>query len=171
MADVYKKGMPLTQSRLKEVLDYNKNTGEFRWKVARGCKQKGSIAGHNEAGAYVVIRIDNIKYKGHRLAWLYMNGELPDCDIDHVNHNRYDNRIENLRTVTRALNNKNRPKSPDNKSGTTGVCFHKTIGKWQSFIRVNGVQKYLGVYITLLAAETARHVANIKYGFHKNHGK
>jgi len=97
----------LTQSQLKEILTYNPDTGIFTWLVAsNGRIRVGDIAGTTDNG-YVRIMIERTKYRAHRLAWLYVHGESPKEQIDHINHIRDDNRINNLRCVSCHENFKN----------------------------------------------------------------
>ena len=104
----------------------------------------------------------------HRLAWLYVYGCWPD-EIDHINQIRDDNRIANLRSVDRTTNcqNASRQKS---ESGVTGLVKRYT-GKWEARIQVNKKYIYLGIFSTKSEAIAARKAANVKYGFHENHGK
>ena len=94
----------ITQFRLKELLDYLPDTGEFVWKISHPRAGKGRIAGAKDYHGYVVIRLDTVLYKAHRLAWLYVKGEWPEKGLDHINQNKSDNRIENLEWVTRKEN-------------------------------------------------------------------
>ncbi len=109
-------------------------------------------------------------YKAHRLAWLYEYGEFPKYHIDHINHNRIDNRIANLREVSRIDNQRNQKKSATNKSGFTGVHWHKQAKKWLASITVNCKTIYLGLYEDKNEAICARLHANRLYKFHANHG-
>ena len=91
----------LTQARLKKLLSYNTDTGEFRWRVTRrGAARAGSVAGCVRHDGYVRIAIDGKRYLAHRLAWLYVHGELVP-ELDHANGVRSDNRLDNLRPATR----------------------------------------------------------------------
>lgn len=94
----------INQKRLKEVLDYDPATGVFTWRVELNARGKvGDPAGCNSWG-YRVIRIDGRLYGAHRLVWLYVHGRWPDAMIDHVNGDRSDNRIENLREANSVQN-------------------------------------------------------------------
>lgn len=101
----------LTQTRLKELLFYNPETGNFTWLVRSADRIKiGQTAGClDKTNGYISIKVDKRRYTGHRLAYLYMTGEFP-TEIDHINRNRADNRWENLRNVPHSINMKNRPK-------------------------------------------------------------
>lgn len=99
----------LTAQRLRELLDYNQSSGEFFWRTTRqGHKKAGDIAGYLRRDRYVVIGLDGITYLGHRLAWLYVNGSWPAMRIDHIDGNKTNNRIENLRDVSPTINGQNR---------------------------------------------------------------
>jgi hypothetical protein len=106
------------QADLKQILDYDQNTGVFRW-ATRKCQRKraGEIAGSVSNKGYVMIGIDYKKYSAHRLAWLYVHGDWPAGEIDHINRDRTDNRISNLRVATRRqqIENSERPMGWDSK--------------------------------------------------------
>ena len=94
--------------RLQEILDYDQETGIFTWKINQcGARKKGQIAGTKNKNGYIVIRHKKLYY-AHRLAWLYVHGIFPDSVIDHINRNKSDNRINNLRSVSHADNMYNR---------------------------------------------------------------
>ena len=108
--------------------------------------------------------------KGHRLAWLYMTGEFPNGQIDHINHVRNDNRWCNLRVVNNQENHKNRPKQKNNKTGIVGVAFNKRTSKYIAYITVNKKRVSLGYFDDLEKAKETRLNANVKYGYSSNHG-
>lgn len=105
------------------------------------------------------------------LAWLYCFAEFPDGHLDHINHDRSDNRLDNLREVTYLENQRNRTRSKNNTSGTTGVYWSADRNRWRVSISINNKTKHLGSHINKEDAVAAREAANIKYGFHENHGK
>lgn len=115
----------VSEERLKELLTYKE--GVFFWNLSRGGAAKGSVAGSLNSEGYLLVWIDKINYKCHRLAWLYTYGCWPD-NIDHINGNRSDNRIENIRSVSAHENTKNQKIRSDNTSGFTGVSYYK--GRW-----------------------------------------
>ncbi|HAS0888998.1 TPA: HNH endonuclease, partial [Enterobacter cloacae subsp. cloacae] len=97
--------MTLTQNRLKEVLRYDPLTGVFYWlNPTAYCMHPGDVAGFVDYTGYAYIKVDRVKYSAHRLAWLYVHGSMPEEQIDHVNNNRSDNRISNLRLASRSQN-------------------------------------------------------------------
>ena len=161
----------ITQEELIKFVSYNPYTGLFtRIKSKRSDTVGKEIMSVNNTG-YIFARINGKKYLGHRLAWVYMYGEIPDgLHIDHINHIRTDNRIENLRLVTNSENHKNR-KLEKNSSGHTGICWKKANKNWEVYINSNGERIYLGVYKDLNDAILVRKKAEKQYNFHENHGK
>ena len=143
----------LTQSRLKELLDYNPATGIFIRKINAGpSARKGNIAGCINNDGYLIFNVDCEEQRAHRLAFLYMNGEHPSDQVDHINHIRNDNRWCNLRLASSYENSKNRSKGKGNISGVVGVRIHL------------GSHKYKEIAVMI------RKAAEAWYGFHKNHG-
>lgn len=118
----------LTQERLKELFEYRPETGEFIRRVSRGRAKAGSVAGTSDKDGYIIIGIDRERYKAHRLAFLYMEGKIPE-EVDHKNRITWDNRWDNLRDTTSSENNKNR--TSYSNSGYLGISWHKAAQKWQ----------------------------------------
>lgn len=161
----------LTQSELKEHLKYDQETGAFtRIKSISNYVKVGDIAGHVRQDGYVRVSVKGKIYLAHRLAWLYVYGGWPREQIDHINHARADNRIENLREATNHENSKNRPPQNNNTSGVVGVHWYKPTKRWMAYIRVNKVNVNLGYFMDKFEAICARKSAERKYGFHLNHG-
>ncbi len=154
----------ITQERLQELYNYEPVTGIFT--CIRTDKQASSI--HN---GYVRMTIDYKDYYAHRLAFLYVTGNFPVDTVDHINHNKSDNRWSNLRVVTHQENCKNTPLYSTNNSGTSGVYWHKRDKKWIACIYVNGKKKHLGCFDNKDDAIFSRKNANLAYGYHENHGK
>lgn len=159
----------INQDRLKELLTYNPETGIFTWNVSRGGVTKGDEAGQLTAYGYRAIRVDGTLVQAHRLAFMYMIGDIPDF-IDHEDHNRLNNKWDNLKETTRLQNQKNQKLRKDSVSGVTGVNPTRN-GKWQARIFVNGKSIQLGTFDEIGDAVQARLNANKEYGFHENHGK
>jgi hypothetical protein len=161
----------MTQSELKNILTYDPGSGKLFWKqdIINGSK-KGEEAGTLTSKGYIHITIDQKQYKAHRLVWLYITGDFPKNQIDHVNQIKTDNRFENLREVTNKVNHRNTPLQKNNKSGVHGVGFHKATKKWRACIKVNGQLIHLGLFSEKDSAIEARKRAEEKYQFHKNHG-
>ena len=165
----------LTATRVREVLDYNAETGVLTWKVNRqGFAKPGREAGYvspQRNTSYRLVKIDGVLYLAHRVCFLHFYGAWPSGEIDHQDQNGLNNRISNLRAVTRAGNAQNQPKHSRNKSGVTGVSWNRACRKWRAAIRVCGVQDYLGQFDTLAEAAHARKRAERRYGFSENHGR
>ena len=133
----------LAAERLREILDYAPDTGIWTWR-GNGRQPNGAVAGTGHPGGYRQILINGFWYLAHRLAWLYMTGEWPPADLDHVNRNRSDNRWINLRVATRSLNCANRPQQTNNTSGLKGVTWSTFHRKWQAQIQIDGKKRHLG---------------------------
>jgi len=162
----------ITQEKLKNILEYNFDTGIFIWKVSNSNAIKiGDIAGSPNKCGYIVIQINNKAYLAHRLAWLYIYGKWPKKEIDHINGVECDNRFFNLRDVSHQENGKNQKLRATNTSGVTGVGWHKSTNRWVATIRTGGRCKYLGCFNNLFDAACVRKSAEYKYGYHKNHGR
>jgi hypothetical protein len=144
--------MSLTPERLKELVCYHPETGEFTWAKTRRRCRLGDKAGCRMRNGYIIIRIDDTLHLAHRLAWLYMTGSWPPEQIDHINRNRADNRWENLRAVSNMENAWNKT-APRNRSGFTGV--RRENNKWLAEIKVNYKPIRLGLYETPEAAHAA----------------
>ena len=160
----------ITSDRLRELVIYNPITGVFvRRKKTAPRINVGDVAGTKSNG-YLVACLDSKVYLCHRLAWLYSFKEWPENQIDHINGNRSDNRICNLRAVNMSENGKNQRMHSTNTSGRVGVSWSKMAGKWQAAINANKKAKHLGFFASFEAAVSARELAEIKYGYHSNHG-
>ena len=147
----------LTLDRLKELLDYNPETGLFTWKITRNNYVKsGRIAEAKTDEGYVTITVDGECWRGHRLAWFYVHGVVPDREIDHINCVKSDNRIANLRLATRSENRRNRGLQKNNKSGVKGVSWSKAECRWDVRTRINGKQVFIGQFDSLEEAAEAR---------------
>ncbi len=172
----------ITQEYLKECLSYDPVAGVFVWSKRpihhfSSCRSMNAWNARfpsNGAGSvdqgYLRIRISGHSFLAHRLAWLYMTGSFPDDQVDHINGDRSDNRMANLRCVTHSDNVKNAKIRADNSSGRQGVSFDKGTGKWRAHIGVNGRGLYLGLFGDFEDAVCARENAETKYCFHPNHG-
>jgi len=161
----------LDQAELKRLFEYNPATGVFARLVTTAPALAGSEAGTVSKGGYRQIQIQGARYYAQRLAWLYTFGRWPIGQIDHINGDKSDNRIENLREVTHAENGKNQKRSCANTSGVTGVSRHKRASKWQARINADGVEKHLGLFVNKQDAVEARQAAEVKFGYHENHGR
>jgi hypothetical protein len=143
---------------IKEYLSYNPLTGEFTWikRLKTSHVIVGGVAGTINSFGYIHIQYNNKKYLAHRLAWYFIYGEMPDCDIDHANEIKTDNRLTNLRLDTERENQQNISKpNKRNTSGFTGVSWHKNDKLWRAQIRVSGKYIYLGEHPSLELAHEA----------------
>lgn len=134
----------ITQGRLKQLLTYNRNTGIFIWNKTVSRTIKGTIAGHTGKRGYSRIGINGILYYAHRLAWLYEYGYTPENPLDHINRNKLDNRIKNLREVSIQCNLRNTKVFKNNTSGVTGVYWFPRDSCWVATIYINMRAIHLG---------------------------
>ena len=147
----------LTAERLRDLLSYDLETGDFRWRIrTSNCIHVGDVAGCQNTNCYLQIRVDRRLYLAHRLAWLYVHGRWPNAELDHRNGVRTDNRIENLREATRSENCQNIGRSPRSATGHKGVYCRPDKKKWWARIQLSGKKHYLGSFDSLDAAVEAR---------------
>lgn len=174
----------VTPAMLRDLLEYDPGLGLMKWNPrSRGAfSDKRSFStwtsryagmpafqSKNEHG-YPIGRIMGFNFKAHRVAWAIAYGEWPAGEIDHINHDRSDFRLANLRTVTVTENRRNQSLSIKNKSGAMGVWFAAHAKKWTAQIMVEGKGRHLGYFTTFDEAVAARAEANVRFGFHENHG-
>lgn len=138
----------MDQQRLRELLDYDVETGRFVWRQANKRVKAGTVAGYVGSDGYVRIRASGTRFLAHRLAWFYVHGTWPAGEIDHINGDRSDNRIANLRDATTSINQQNQRQARTNNrsSGLLGVTRKRS--KWQAQIETNGRNVFLGCYST-----------------------
>jgi hypothetical protein len=162
----------ITQAELKNYVYYDPDTGAFtrKEKPARGKAKAGDVMGSRHMAGYMAASVRNKAYLLHRLAWLYVHGYMPE-QIDHINHDRTDNRISNLREVVPQENLRNQKLSAANTSGVTGVAWDKAKRKWMAQVKVDYRNVHLGRYDDWFDAVCARKSANNRFGFHENHGR
>jgi len=147
--------MDLTLARLKEILEYDPETGVFRWKKQSGSRaHPGMTAGATAKNGYRLIGVDGTRYYAHRLAWFYVYGKWPTLHLDHINRVQTDNRIANLREATVSQNMANRLAQKNSTHGLKGVS--KNRNRWTARIKPPG-QKYIhiGTFDTPLEAHAA----------------
>lgn len=160
--------------RIRELLAYGPSDGAFYWlKNRKGnpAPRAGDVAGGTRPDGYRYIGIDGRRYYAHRVAWLLVYGPIPGgMEIDHIDHNPSNNRISNLRLVTKSANRKNRARDRRNKSGANGVYWAKHAKAWCAQIRHNRHTKNLGYFKNIDEAIAARKAAEVALGFHINHG-
>ena len=163
---------PPTIERLRHLMSYDETSGIFIWNVTRrgrnGHSTAGDAVGNNKSNTYARVSIDGAHYQVHQLAWLWVYGEWPQTDIDHINGVKSDNRIVNLRQVSRSVNLQNlRGPKKQSSSGFLGVSFFKRTGKYMAQITTNYKKTYLGYFDTpeqaseaYLAAKRSLHIGN-----------
>lgn len=141
----------LTADELRAAFSYCSETGLFV-RLSTGRR-----AGTRKGNGYLHFDVNGRKYGAHRLAWLYVTGEWPAGDIDHIDGVRDNNRFSNLRDVSRTINLQNLrgAKSHNKSTGLLGSYFHKQTGRYTSRIRVNGKDRHLGMFATAQEAHAA----------------
>lgn len=157
------KETPENKAMVFASLSYDPLTGEFRWKMTRkNGRQSGAIAGCLHHSGYMFISIARIKFSSQRLAWLFHTGEWPKQHIDHINMNKSDNRICNLREATHSQNAFNNPKPPCNTSGFKGVSWSTRSNKYRAQITAYGKRHYLGLFDDASLAHEAYKAASAR---------
>lgn len=139
---VKKRRANLTQERVKALFDYREDGLLIRRVRTARRTQEGDIAGCVDSLGYREICIDSVKYRLHRIVWLWHHGYLPEHGLDHINRNRADSRIENLREATQSCNMRNTGNPSNSTSGIKGVSRCKQ--KWRAHIKVGGRTISLG---------------------------
>ena len=163
----------ITFEEAKELFTYDRETGIIKWRkrITRGRQRDNLVAGNTNSNGYIQIRFKGKSYFAHRVAVLLAYGFCGDeMEIDHINHVRNDNRLVNLRFVTKSGNQRNQSRRNDNTSGVTGVRYNKRARKYVAYIKVEDLRIHLGSFVTLEGAARARKDADIKYKFNANHG-
>ena len=148
--------MPLSQTELKKMFLYEPDTGFLRWKEGRSNMVKNSKAGCKNASGYLIVTINSKSHRVQRVIWIYMFDHIPSgFYIDHINGNKTDNRLCNLRLATNSQNQQNRPAPQNNSSGYRGVTWHKQANKWMARICHNRKREMLGFFETVEEAYEA----------------
>ena len=161
----------LTFTQAHKLFEYDPDTGALLNRVHRHRKARaGEEAGFINVRGYRVVKINNYVYKAHRIIWFMQYGDWPVDQIDHIDHDKTNNRIKNLREATNRENSRNQKLSIRNTSGIIGVCWDKWANKFLATIRVNGKLIHLGRFDDISSAAKCRNDAEVKYGFHENHG-
>lgn len=157
----------LSADRLREILHYDPQTGVFTWKVRmspRSRQRVGDVAGMDAGRGYIRVGIGYRLFAAHRLAWAYVHGVWPAHQIDHINRNKGDNRIANLREVNSFANCQNVGANSRNKCGVKGVC--QVGGKWRAMIHHQGKNIYLGTFTRIEDAARAYAAGAAKHHTH-----
>ena len=150
----------VTYQRVRHLFDY------VNGQLVRKIYKKGSVFGYRSSGGYLRGMIDGQCYMVHRIIWLWHNGYHPETEIDHINRNPSDNKIENLRVVSRQCNKRNAGIRKDNKTGVKGVSFTEKRKVWRAKIRLNGKSAFLGDFKDFTEAVYHRYAAEQCLGWH-----
>lgn len=175
----------LNQQICDRLLSYDPETGTLRWKerermffptdmhwLSWNAQNAGGEAFTSVTNnGYRTGAIFHRNYLAHRVIWLLCYGKWPTGEIDHINGDRSDNRLVNLRDVTAAVNSLNKCILSNNTSGVVGVMLFKATGRWQAQIKKGGIKIHLGYFKDFEDAVNARRTAEMKLGFHPNHGR
>lgn len=165
-------------------VSYDPNTGCFMWRHREGddpatrnfnANFAGRECGSNNGRGYLRISVTiegkTFCIKSHRLAWFIVYGSVPDGDIDHIDGNTLNNRIDNLRDVTKSINQRNSKMQANNASGVTGVSWHKRTEMWEARASVKGIRKYVGSFNSIDEAAFAIKTFRAANGFTHRHGE
>jgi len=178
-------GTPFDALELRKLLRYEPETGllywlprpvsmfpckcaQHRWNV-RFSGQRALTA--KMANGYLKGTILSRQVLTHRAVWAFINGEWPHHQIDHIDGDRGNNRIENLRDIPEALNHRNIARKAKTTAPYNGVTQDKRTGRWVARIHYDGLSRHVGVFDTLDEAIRARRIAEAENGFHANHGR
>lgn len=184
MTEAEKREMLQMAAKAVGMVDYNQDTGSMTWR-AKGksepdaarwnSRYAGQECGTIDDKGYrrILFRFDGsvFRIRAHRLAWLISFGFLPAGEIDHINQDKTDNRLSNLRDVPKSINQRNGTRKSNNTSGVAGVSWHKQRGKWCAQASMNGKHHHLGLFNELTAAETAARKFRAAHGFTGTHGR
>lgn len=160
-----------SREQLSKFLEYSHEEGSFRWKirVSSHCAESWFIPTDHGKGAGS-IDIFGSRYVCTHLAWFLYWGVWPENEVDHINGNDQDHRMENLRDVPHADNMKNLSMNKNNKTGHNGIVKVGS-GNFTASISVKGKQKIIGTFVNIDDAVKARKSEEARYGFHENHGR
>ncbi len=165
----------VTHQDALESFDYYPETGELFWKVGVGNSAKGKLCGTIKVMTgdkpYRCMTWRGASCRYHRVVWFYYYGAWPKYEIDHIDGDSLNNRINNLRDVDASTNQRNRVLNKNNRSGISGISWSKAMRKWQVSIKVGSVRKHLGYFNTLQEATNVRLQWQNLLGYHENHGK
>lgn len=177
--------MHIDTCTLHDIFEYAPESGKLFWKErselidprpqqrklfnARFAGKEAFTSKNSEG--YFCGKLLGVSMKAHTVIWAYYTGEWPDGEIDHIDGDRGNNRIENLRCVDKSTNQRNASRREDNTSGQVGVSFHKASGRWNARISTNGRRVFLGSFPEFEDAVAARKAAEAELGYHENHGR
>lgn len=153
-----------TQQQLIDLLDYDPKAGLLTWKARPGAAQQwntryaGKAAGTRTPEGYIVVKILGRNHGAHRIIWAMIHGCWPEC-VDHRNGIGTDNRLRNLRAVSREINQRNQKRHSSNSTGITGVYWNRFRSVWFAAIKMQGTSYHLGNFKTKDEAARARREA------------
>lgn len=156
---------------LHQLLRYEPDTGRLFWRDRDRNLSGLEAGGIASSDGYRRIRINGQLRLAHRIVLAMQNGEWPPAQVDHINGDRADNRLVNLRPVQRSTNLRNKSRYRNNRSGCTGVHWCKVTSRWAAAIQKDGRRVTLGRFAVLADAIAARRAAEPKFDFHPNHGR
>ena len=156
-----------TQADIKNMFSYDRLTGEITRRKRKG--KTGCVATYKTC-KYIEICIGRVRFKAHRLAWIYVNGTIPDT-IDHIDGNGINNSISNLRNVTMSINQRNRKLNANNKSGVCGVIYSDRDRSWVASGKVDGKTKNIKQTKDFFEAVCARKSFEVKNNYTATHGR
>jgi hypothetical protein len=159
--------MNITQEQLREIFDYC--DGQLVWKKCRNTTVIGKPAGAVGGRGYVNVKLNGKTYTAHRLVYLMLHGYAPEM-IDHIDRDKTNNRIENLRPATASQNVCNREAPSNSTSGIKGVRFHKRDKKWIAYAKLAGKQTHIGTFESMEAAAFAASIVRINLHGEYAHG-
>ena len=160
----------LDQVNLNAAFHYDPFTGQLTYRTTSRSGTAGALATFAHSRGYLSVAVARKQYLAHRIIFMMVNGYWPE-HVDHINHNKADNRWNNLREVQQEVNNRNMPKQANSATGYVGVSYMKARNKYRAYITVNSKAKHLGSFDTVEEAVAARDIASIQYGYHVNHGE
>ncbi len=143
----------LTAERVRELLDYDPETGVLTWRVSSRGRRAGAVAGTVKPGE-IQVNVEGRLYRAHRLIWLHVHGRWPEQHIDHIDGNPHNNAIGNLRDVSCSVNLQNKRRGQGRTSDLLGVHRHRT-GRWGAQIKLGGTHRWLGLFGTPEEAHAA----------------
>ena len=163
-------GLTLDQNNVRKFFLYDPISGKLTWRLPTFNNYVGEEVTSISKQGYYVVNFNKIPRLVHRIIWLYQTGYLPE-QVDHIDHDRTNNKWDNLREVSNTENSKNTSVSKNSSTKINGVSFMKSRNKYRASITVNRKQIHLGLFDDIASAIQARADADIKYNFHTNHGK
>ena len=150
----------LTAGRARELFHYDPETGALTWRVTKRSRRAGTVAGSiwkdaKRGRRYWDVKADKVRYRAHRVIWLWMTGEWPIADVDHIDGDGLNNRWSNLRGASRSQNLGNSQRKRNNALGVKGVIFNKSRNKFQAQICHKGKYRMLGLFDSIEQAAAA----------------